>query len=89
MNPLTKTAIAAEVNYNLADDETTGVTVGAQHALFPCTLLKARLTSHAKVGALIRQKLGPKLSITLAGEMNLNEKDKEKFPKVGVSMALK
>ncbi|TKY73421.1 Mitochondrial outer membrane protein porin 1 [Spatholobus suberectus] len=89
VSPLTKTAIAAEVNYNLGDDETTGVTVGAQHALFPCTLLKARITSNGKVGALIRQKLGSKFSITVAGEMNLNEKDKEKFPKVGVSMALK
>ncbi|KAK7354202.1 hypothetical protein VNO80_19661 [Phaseolus coccineus] len=89
VNPLTKTAIAAEVKYDLADDETTGVTVGAQHALFPWTLLKARLSSSGRVGALIQQKLGRKFSITVAGEVNLNEKDKEKFPKVGVFMAIK
>ncbi|XP_027339293.1 mitochondrial outer membrane protein porin of 36 kDa-like isoform X2 [Abrus precatorius] len=89
VNPLTKTAIAAEVKYDLLDNETTGVTVGAQHALFPCTLLKARLNSYGKVSALIRQKLGNKFAITVAGELNLNEKDKEKFPKVGVSMALR
>ncbi|RDX61442.1 Mitochondrial outer membrane protein porin 1, partial [Mucuna pruriens] len=81
VNPLTKTALAAEVKYDLADDETTGITVGAQHALLPCTLLKARLNSYGKVGALIRQNLGRKFSITVAGEMNLNQKDKEKFPK--------
>ncbi|ESW10205.1 hypothetical protein PHAVU_009G190000 [Phaseolus vulgaris] len=89
VNPLSKTAIAAEVKYDLADDETIGVTVGAQHALFPWTLLKARLSSSGRVGALIQQKLGRKFSITVAGEVNLNEKDKEKFPKVGVFMAMK
>ena len=89
VNPLTKTAIAAEVKYDLADDETTGVTVGAQHALFSWTLLKARLNNNGKVGGLIQQKFGTKFSITVAGEINLNEKAKEKFPKVGVSMALK
>ncbi|KAK7411472.1 hypothetical protein VNO78_02905 [Psophocarpus tetragonolobus] len=89
VNPLTKTAIAAEVKYDLADDETSGVTVGAQHALFPWTLLKARLSNNGKVGALIQQKFGRKFSITVAGEMNLNEKAKEKYPKIGVSMALK
>ncbi|XP_020232032.1 mitochondrial outer membrane protein porin 1 isoform X1 [Cajanus cajan] len=89
VNPLTKTALAAEVKYDLADDETRGVTVGAQHALFPWTLLKARLDSSGKVGALIRQNFGKKFSITVAGEMNLNIKDKEKLPKVGISMALK
>ncbi|KAL3025043.1 hypothetical protein AAZX31_04G158600 [Glycine max] len=89
VNPLTKTAIAAEVKYDLADYETIGVTVGAQHALFPWTLLKARLNNNGNVGGLIQQKFGRKFSITVAGEMNFNEEDKEKFPKVGVSMALK
>jgi len=83
------TAIAAEVKYDLADDETTGVTVGAQHALFPWTLLKARLSNTGRVGALIQQKFGSKFSITVAGEINLNEKYKDRCPKVGVFMAIK
>ncbi|BAT79603.1 hypothetical protein LR48_Vigan04g046300 [Vigna angularis] len=89
VNPLNKTAIAAEVKYDLADDEITGVTIGVQHALFPWTLLKARLSNNGRVGALIQQKFGRKFSITVAGEVNLNEKDKEKCPKVGVYMAIK
>ncbi|KAK7304592.1 hypothetical protein VNO77_42475 [Canavalia gladiata] len=89
VNPLTKTAIAAEVKYDLGDDETTGVTVGAQHALLPCTVLKARIDSRGQVGAVIRQHFGPKFFISVAGEMNLNGKDKEKLPKIGVSMALR
>ncbi|WVZ21482.1 hypothetical protein V8G54_008804 [Vigna mungo] len=75
VNPLTKTAIAAEVKYDLADDEITGVTIGAQHALFPWTLLKARLSNNGR-------KFGRKFSVTVAGEVNLNEKDKEKRPKL-------
>ncbi|KAI4336038.1 hypothetical protein L6164_014614 [Bauhinia variegata] len=69
VNPLTNTAIAAEVKYSFSINET-GVTIGAPHALLPFTLLKARLDTYGKVGAVIQQQLWQRLFITFAGEMD-------------------
>ena len=87
MNPLTKTAIAAELKYSLSIKET-GVTIGAQHAFLPETLVKARLDTTGKVGALIQQGFWQRFYVTMAGEMDFGASS-DKVPKVGVSMALR
>ncbi|XP_061346662.1 mitochondrial outer membrane protein porin 1-like [Gastrolobium bilobum] len=85
VNPLTKTAIAAEVKHSLSMKET-GVTIGAQHAFFPQTVVKARLDTSGKVGALIQQGFWQRFFVTMAGEMDFGTNE---LPKVGVSMALR
>lgn len=87
VNPLTKSAIAAEVNHSLSTDEI-GITFGAQHALFPSTLVKARLDTYGKAGALIQQDFWQRFFITMAGEIDFRGED-EIVPKVGFSMALR
>lgn len=87
VNPLTQTAIATQVKHSLSLKET-GVTIGAQHAFFPETLLKARFDSSGKVGALIQQGFWQRFFVTMAGEMDFGATD-DKIPKVGVSMALR
>lgn len=86
VNPLTKTAIAAEVKYSLSMKET-GVTIGAQHAIFPQTLVKARFDTSGNAGAVIQQGFWQRFFITMAGEVDFG--DQTTHPKVGVSMALK
>lgn len=86
VNPLTKTAIAAEVKHRFSLNET-GVTIGAQHALFPYTMVKARLDTYGKVGTLIQQQLWQSFFISMAGEMDFRATSK--LPKVGLSLALK
>lgn len=86
VNPLTKTAIAAEMKYSLSLQET-GVTIGAQHAFFPQTLVKARFDTSGKAGALIQQGLWQKFFMTMTGEMDFGAINK--VPKFGISMALR
>ncbi|KAL1373323.1 hypothetical protein HN51_003304 [Arachis hypogaea] len=86
VNPLTKTAIAAELRHSFSESET-GVTIGAQHAFLPDTLVKARLDSTGKVGALIQQGFLQRFFVTMAGEMDFTSIN-DKAPKIGVSLAL-
>lgn len=86
MNPLSKTAVATQVKYSLSLKET-GVTIGAQHAFFPETLVKARFDNYGKAGALIQQGFWQRFFVTMAGEMDFGAT--EKVPKFGVSMALR
>ncbi|TKY55121.1 Mitochondrial outer membrane protein porin 1 [Spatholobus suberectus] len=88
VNPLTKTAIAAELKHSLSVGET-GVIIGAQHSFFPQTLVKARLDTYGKAGALIQQGLWERCFITMAGEVELKNSDNTLHPKVGVSVALR
>ncbi|KAK7265770.1 hypothetical protein RJT34_33393 [Clitoria ternatea] len=88
VNPLTKTAIAAELKHSLSVKET-GLTIGAQHSFFPQTLVKARLDTYGKVGALIQQGFWEKFFITMAGEVTFGATDSNNVPKVGVSVALR
>lgn len=85
MNPLTKTAIAAELKHCISMSET-GVTIGAQHALFPNTMVKTRIDTDGKVGALIQQQMWQKICLSMAGEMDMRAESK--IPKVGLSLAL-
>lgn len=86
VNPLTNTAVAAELRHRFLSNETT-LTLGMQHSVFPITLVKARVNSHGEVGALIQQGLLPTLFLTVAGELDLQ--DVTRSAKVGLSLALK
>lgn len=84
--PLTKTAIAAELKHNFSVNDT-ALTVGAQHALLPFTMVKGRISTQGKVYALIQQGLWEKLFLTLGGEADLT--DATSIPKIGLSIALR
>ncbi|KAK2663965.1 hypothetical protein Ddye_002539 [Dipteronia dyeriana] len=86
MNPLTSTAIAAELKHGFGNNGETTFTVGGQHSLFPSTLVKARMDTDGKVGALIQQDLLKKFYLTISGEADFRDMDRP--PKVGFSMAL-
>ncbi|KAF5730137.1 hypothetical protein HS088_TW20G00507 [Tripterygium wilfordii] len=68
-NPLSKTAVAAEFWHSFSTN-TTGVALGTQHALWPFTLVKARVDSSWKIGTLVRQELWQRFFIAIAGEVD-------------------
>uniref|UniRef100_A0A2N9H415 Uncharacterized protein n=1 Tax=Fagus sylvatica TaxID=28930 RepID=A0A2N9H415_FAGSY len=84
MNPLTNTAIGAELKYAISDNYG-AITVGGQHALFPYTLMKARLNTYGRASALVQQELWEKLALTIAGEVDFM--DIKELPKIGLSIA--
>lgn len=84
-NHRTRTTIAAEVKHSVPEEWTT-VTIGAQHTVFPFTLVKARANTDGRVGALVRQQLWQKLYIAISGEVDI--KTVKHTPKLGFSMAL-
>ena len=86
LNPPTRTAVAAELKHRFSADATT-LTVGAQHALFPFTLVKARMNTDGKVSAVLRQEVRKRFYVSIAGEMDL--RDSKNIPRIGLSMALK
>ncbi|KAK7330392.1 hypothetical protein VNO77_24586 [Canavalia gladiata] len=88
VNPLSKTAIAAELKHRLSMGETS-LTIGAQHALFPQTLVKARFNTESKAGAVIQQGFLERFFISMAGEVEFRNTDNKWLPKIGVSVALK
>ncbi|XP_074575233.1 mitochondrial outer membrane protein porin 5-like [Curcuma longa] len=63
------------------------VTVGAQYALDPQTIVKARLNNFGKLGALLQHEVIPKSILTISGE--LDTKALERTPKFGLALALK
>ncbi|KAI9174817.1 hypothetical protein LWI28_023151 [Acer negundo] len=86
VNPLTRTAIAAELKHGFSNNGKTTFTVGGQRALFPSTLVKARMDTNGTVGALIQQDLLKKFYLSISGEVDF--RDMNRPPKVGFSMAL-
>lgn len=86
MNPLTKTAVGAEVSHNFSTNENT-ITVGTQHALDPLTTVKARVNNFGKASALIQHEWRPKSLFTISGEVDTRAI--EKSAKVGLALALK
>ncbi|KAK0586943.1 hypothetical protein LWI29_014877 [Acer saccharum] len=86
MNPQTRTAIAGEFKYGFGNNGKTTFAVGGQRALFPSTLVKARMDTNGKVGALIQQDILKKFYLTISGEVDF--RDMNRLPKVGFSMAL-
>ena len=86
VNPLTSTAVGAEVAHSFSSNENT-ITVGTQHALDPLTSVKARVNNFGKASALIQHEWRPKSFFTVSGEVDT--KAIEKSAKVGLALALK
>lgn len=86
VNPLTNTAVGAELNHSFSTNENT-LTIGTQHALDPLTSVKARVNNYGKASALIQHEWRPKSTITISGEVDTSAI--EKSAKVGLALALK
>ncbi|XP_023528139.1 mitochondrial outer membrane protein porin of 34 kDa [Cucurbita pepo subsp. pepo] len=86
VNPLTSTAVGAEVAHSFSSNENT-ITVGTQHALDPLTTVKARVNNFGKASALIQHEWRPKSLFTVSGEVDT--KAIEKSAKVGLALVLK
>lgn len=86
VNLLASTAIAAEVTHRFSSNETS-VTMGTQQALLPFTLVKARVSTRGKVGALVQQELWQKLYVTVSGEADFGAV--KWIPKLGLSIKLR
>ncbi|GFZ17531.1 hypothetical protein Acr_26g0008010 [Actinidia rufa] len=79
MLPQTNTAIAAELKFAGGGSV---LTFGTQHGLFTNTMLKARVSSNGKLGALISQQLFPSFFATVAAELRGS-------PKLGLSFSVR
>ncbi|XP_039069331.1 mitochondrial outer membrane protein porin 1-like [Hibiscus syriacus] len=86
LNPRTRTAIAAELKHRMSEAAST-LTLGAQHAVLPFTLVKARMNTDGKVGGVLQQEIWRKLYVSISGEVDL--RDHNSIPRIGVSMAVK
>ncbi|CAM8935007.1 unnamed protein product [Rhodiola kirilowii] len=86
VNPVTNTAVGAEVTHNFATNQNT-ITVGTQHTLDPLTVVKARVDNFGKASALVQHEWRPKSLLTISGEVDT--KAIEKSAKVGLALALK
>ncbi|XP_052183177.1 mitochondrial outer membrane protein porin of 36 kDa-like [Diospyros lotus] len=90
--PLTNTAVAAELTHKFLTNENV-FTFGTQHALFPITLLKARVSSNGRIGALIQQQLLPSFFFTVAGDVDFRastgSSETTRIAKVGLSLAVR
>ncbi|XVE54844.1 hypothetical protein DITRI_Ditri03aG0115100 [Diplodiscus trichospermus] len=86
LNPPTRTAVAAELKHRFSENATI-LTIGAQHALFPFTLVKARMNTDGKISAVLRQELLQSFYVSIAGELDL--RDSNGIPRIGLSMAIK
>ncbi|XP_028069744.1 mitochondrial outer membrane protein porin of 36 kDa-like isoform X2 [Camellia sinensis] len=87
VSPQTNTAFGTELSHKFMSNETT-FTLATQHSLFPITLVKTRVSSNGKVGALIQQQLFPSLFLfTIAGDVDV--RDVSRTAKLGLSLAVK
>ncbi|KAG8638873.1 mitochondrial outer membrane protein porin of 36 kDa [Manihot esculenta] len=84
-NPLSRSAIAAELKHKFSENGATTVTVGAQHSFFPFTLMKARVNNEGKIGGLVRLEVWEKLLVAITGEVDFRASNK--ISKIGMSMA--
>ncbi|CAL5325799.1 unnamed protein product [Camellia sinensis] len=86
VNPLTKTAVGAEVIHSFSSSVNT-ITIGTQHSLDPLTTVKARVNNTGKASALIQHEWRPKSLFTISGEVDAKSIDKG--AKFGLALALK
>ncbi|CAH2040926.1 unnamed protein product [Thlaspi arvense] len=86
LSPLTNSAIAAELSHSIFSSETI-FTLGTQYSPFPLTLMKARMSSNGKLGALVRQELVPSVYLTIAGDVDV--RTEARSAKLGLSLAIK
>ncbi|KAK9925957.1 hypothetical protein M0R45_023214 [Rubus argutus] len=87
-NPLTQTAIAAELKHSFSINDT-AFAIGAQQELFPSTLVKGRISTHGKVAALIQQGLWEKIFLSISGEVDFTDTREITTPKIGLSLAVR
>ncbi|KAM5570678.1 mitochondrial outer membrane protein porin of 36 kDa-like [Rosa sericea] len=88
VNPLTKTAIAAELKHSFSGNDS-ALVIGAQHAFTPSTLVKGRISTHGKVGALIRQGLWERIFLSVSGEVDFTDTNPNATLKIGLSLAVR
>ncbi|KAJ8638297.1 hypothetical protein MRB53_012564 [Persea americana] len=81
-----KSVGVAEVTRRLSLNENT-FTVGASYAVDPSTVVKTRLNSHGKLGALLQHELMQKSVLTVSSEFDTKALDKS--PRLGLALALK
>ncbi|MED6217696.1 Voltage-dependent anion-selective channel protein 1, variant 2 [Stylosanthes scabra] len=85
VNPLTVTAVGAEVTHRFSSNENT-LTLGTQHALDPLTIVKARANNYGRASALIQHEWRPKSFFTISGEVDT--KAIEMSAKVGLGLSI-
>ncbi|XP_056175241.1 mitochondrial outer membrane protein porin of 34 kDa-like isoform X4 [Syzygium oleosum] len=88
VNPLTQTAVAAELKHSFSISDTS-ITMGTQQAIFTSTLVKARVSTKGKVSALIQQQFLQKLCLSIAGEVDISRNSLSWIPKIGLTVALR
>lgn len=76
----------AEIMRKFSTNDNT-FTVGGSYAIDANTILKGRLNNHGKLGALLQHELKAKSVITISGEFDT--KQMEKNPRFGLALALK
>ncbi|OAP06497.1 hypothetical protein AXX17_AT3G44100 [Arabidopsis thaliana] len=81
-----RSATVGEVIRKISTNETT-VTVGGLYAVDHLTNVKAKLNSNGKLGALLQHEVLPKSMVTMSGE--IDTKTLDKYPRLGLSLALK
>ncbi|XP_074304167.1 mitochondrial outer membrane protein porin of 36 kDa-like [Silene latifolia] len=69
-----------------ADSDIVDITIDAQQAMDPSTIVKARINSFGKVNALVQHEWRPRSLVTLCAEVDI--KSTEKRPKVGLAVAV-
>ncbi|PPE02366.1 hypothetical protein GOBAR_DD00605 [Gossypium barbadense] len=86
MDQLKKSAAVAEISRRFSTNENT-FTVGGVYAVDHLTLIKAKLNSHGRLGAVLQHEVVPKSLLTISSE--LDTKALEKSPQFGLGLALK
>ncbi|KAH1073063.1 hypothetical protein J1N35_025391 [Gossypium stocksii] len=86
MDQQKKSAAVAEISRRFSTNENT-FTVGGAYAVDHLTLIKAKLNSHGRLGALVQHEVVPKSLLTISSE--LDTKALEKSPRFGLALALK
>ncbi|XP_050123613.1 mitochondrial outer membrane protein porin 1-like isoform X1 [Malus sylvestris] len=86
VNPLSNTALGAELKHRFSTNDS-ALAVGAQHAFFPSTLAKARVSTHGNVGVLIRQGFWQKLFLSMSGEVDFM--GVQRSPRFGLSLSVR
>ncbi|XP_013595524.1 PREDICTED: mitochondrial outer membrane protein porin 2 isoform X1 [Brassica oleracea var. oleracea] len=81
-----RSAAVGEVYRKFSTNENV-ITVGGLYAVDHLTSVKAKLNSNGKLGALVQHEVLPKSIVTISGE--IDTKTLEKYPRFGLSLALK
>ncbi|KAJ6907672.1 mitochondrial outer membrane protein porin 2 [Populus alba x Populus x berolinensis] len=83
---LKKSAVAGEITRRFSTNENT-LTIGGSFPVDHLTVVKAKLNSHGKLGALVQHEVIPKSVLTISSEVDTKALDKS--PRFGLAIALK